>query len=323
MKRTEEQLIESLRNMPVDISLQESLANVERLQIQRRSMTFSAMIIGLIMLLSMGFYLHERFFVQHQNQITKMKHVMITKHEKINPVIPPPDMIVKKMKISPKRVVSLHYTSLPIIMADEAIQTDLSINIPTFENIGSIVGNGDKVLAIDNSEKKETCLTVSCEAGDFRNIFCSSPIPSPVRVTLSNGNLVYDIDHMGQKKECGPFLPVSVKGKSSDLLLWYLIDDVDEKIQSHILQAWNSTNVLYSTLNAENVTTLEVPTGKVLWKSVSIYTPDGTESQIPVRWKLKDSGITNIELEMQHAATQEIRVFKNDGSMERYLHIVK
>ena len=116
-------------------------------------------------------------------------------------------------------------------LATPEILRSLDVDLAAYKDIRSMLGSSDRVVMVDNTANRETCIQITCEGGDARSIVCSAPAPSPFRVTNLDGGLIFDIERSNGSLASGPYLPMRTRIGDEEVLLWYEnIPDVMAKL---------------------------------------------------------------------------------------------
>ncbi|MBU3698730.1 MAG: hypothetical protein FGM33_01785 [Candidatus Kapabacteria bacterium] len=329
-----EDLFSDLRLLPVDITLEQSLARAEAIDARRRRVRRIAIVIGILVVTGSALL---TYLLNDDSTVTSVEHppkpeTVDQYHRNVLDPGPsaslPTELAVPASSsadpvLTPRPQARSMASFLAIVTADDAIRNELAIDVRSIETIRTIISPGDRVVAVDNLGKRETCINVTCAGGDMRNIVCTAPIPSPVRITLPSGGVLYDIDRLGLPQDRGPYVAVRTSGSRGDLILWYQVDKVLERILPEASKESSAQQTLHSWLQPDSTTVIEVPTGKRPWRSVTVHAPDGSALSIPVQWVDHSNGSTHVHLKMSSPATHEIRICRANGTTERFLHVVR
>lgn len=325
-------LLRSVRNEEVDISLEQSLLRAEALESRKRKSRRTMLALGLISAVLIAILVrvyehtdpqsHDRSFEPSAsvNAPPADTHASVTVAERAAPhrtVAASP--IPRRLTLSTPS----SFMPLPVIIASWEVQQRLAIDVRAIETILSIIGSGDRVVSADSAGNTETCLSITCAGGDLRNIVCTAPSPSPVRVTNADGALLYDIERVDGRKPSNAQIAISVRSSRGNLLLWYEADSILR--QKLTADAYPSTilPVRSSWLQPDRTAVVDLSTGNSPWQNVTIHTADGRPIDAPRQWVSHQDGTTQLRISNVRAATYDVRITRTDGSMERFLHVVR
>jgi hypothetical protein len=121
-------------------------------------------------------------------------------------------------------VTSVTSLGLTPAVATSTMLRDLDLDLGAMREIRRLIGSSDRVVLVENTVDRQTCLQIVCEGGDARSIVCSAPAPSPRYVTQPDGKLVFAIERAGESTSSATLVPVRVMLDGAPVLMWY--DDV-------------------------------------------------------------------------------------------------
>jgi hypothetical protein len=324
--------LRSLRNEKVDISLEQSLLRADALETRKSKARRTMLALGLLSAMTIAILVrmyehteppsHDRSYVPSASANARLAdaHASVTVAK-----LATPHRTVAASAITRRFTTSMpsSFMPLPVVIASREVQQRLAIDISAIETILSIIGSGDRVVSADSAGKTETCLSITCAGGDLRNIVCTAPSPSPVRVTKADGELLYDIERVDGRRPSNALIAIRVSSSRGNLLLWYDADSI--LLQKLTVDAYPSTMlpVQSSWLQPDRTAVVDLSTGNSPWQNVSIHTADGTPIDAARQWVSHQDGTTELRISDVRTATYDVRITRKDGSMERFIYVVR
>ncbi len=201
----------------------------------------------------------------------------------------------------------------------------LDVDLTAYHEIRTMLGTMDRVLVVDNTANRETCLQITCEGGDSRSIVCSAPAPSPFRVTKLNGDLIFDIERADGAMRSGPYVPIRAKISGDDVLLWY-------ENAPALMAKLNGTELVapavayqYSVARRPNRSVVIDHHSNVgLWRSSVLHRIDGTSvHESRVVWHAIEGNTIQVSISDVQRGIYELRSICDFGASERLLLVVR
>ncbi|MBC8124500.1 MAG: hypothetical protein H7X70_02090 [Candidatus Kapabacteria bacterium] len=201
----------------------------------------------------------------------------------------------------------------------------LDVDLTAYHEIRTMLGTMDRVLVVDNTANRETCLQITCEGGDSRSIVCSAPAPSPFRVTKLNGDLIFDIERADGALRTGPYVPIRARIANEDILLWY-------ENAPALMAKLNDTKLVapavtyqYSVARRPNKSIVIDHRSKVgLWRSSALHRIDGTSvNESRVVWHSVEGSGVQVSISDIQRGVYELRSICANGASERLLLVVR
>ncbi|MBL0323288.1 MAG: hypothetical protein IPP80_13120 [Ignavibacteria bacterium] len=210
-------------------------------------------------------------------------------------------------------------------LATPEILRSLDVDLAAYKDIRSMLGSSDRVVMVDNTANRETCIQITCEGGDARSIVCSAPAPSPFRVTNLDGGLIFDIERSNGSLASGPYLPMRTRIGDEEVLLWYEnIPDVMAKlgrtqIQPLVVEAHRTV------LRRPDKSVVFTRPGRAAsWSSVAVYTISGTEiGNVRIVWHSTEANELEVSISDIPLGVYELRTTTPDNEVERMLIVVR
>ncbi len=114
-------------------------------------------------------------------------------------------------------------------------------------------------------------------------------------------------------------MAVRARMSSSDVLVWYHVDDRLRRIMPAEPSAATLTVVAHSWLRSDSTSIAECATGNSAWAAVDVITPAGTPAPVNALWVAQPDGTTQIRLRMPAAGTYVLRVHRVNGTRTQIL----
>lgn len=209
------------------------------------------------------------------------------------------------------------------LLRQDDFRGPLHIDANVIGTIAGTIAPGDRVVSVEDPDGRETCINVTCSGGDIRTIVCTAPAPLPVRVTTLEGTLLFDIDRAELSHMDGPHVAVRTRMSSSDVLVWYHVDERLRGIIPAVSSAVTPSVVAHSWLRPDSTAIAECATGNSAWSAVDVITPAGTPAPVNALWVAQPDGITQIRLRMPAAGTYVLRVHRVNGTRTQILLVVR
>jgi hypothetical protein len=315
--------LRSLRAMPLDISMESTMAHLANVRRRRRirRVIAAASVIGTLVLgvgiLQMSHDATPESSHRVRPSLPSTSNVVATPHVQTPPA--PTRRAVPKRRTTASPATT---DKLPVVVGGSELLRVLAVDLRAMTEIRAQLGSGDRVVVVDNTTDRETCIQVTCEGGDSRSIVCMAPAPSPVRVTTTSGRLLYDIDRADGTDRPGPFLPIRVSVGGDDVLLWYEASaELRAKLGADV--AMPTMPSVRSWLRPDRATSFLRTTGTTSWSSVTVRRLDGSAADVRVQWLDHADGTTEAVMHPHHRGTYDVSVVRRDGSTDRFLHVVR
>lgn len=330
MSKDLHKFLSDVRRQPIDVTLEQSLVRAELLQSRRRRARRIMVVASLLLLTSLGLYLALRNSAPASTSLSLTKindsREKGTSHEPgpLPPFVSLPTAGARKPK-GIDRMIPKNAPSLSSVVFDhEDLQVRLPIDGRAIETIVAMVAPGDRVVAVDDLGGRETCINVSCAGGDVRSIVCTAPAPSPVRVTTTDGTLLYDIDRIGTTTNAGPYVAIRTRIPRGEVLLWYRVEDnLRGVMPAPLLETTATVDAVHGMLQQDSTVVIERSTGSSPWRRVSVLTPSGRSAPVRAQWVDHRQGSTQLRIQSSGAATYEVRVARFDGSEDHFLLVLR
>lgn len=205
------------------------------------------------------------------------------------------------------------------------ILRSLDVDLTAYRDIRSMLGSSDRVVMVDNTTNRETCIQITCEGGDARSIVCSAPAPSPFRVTNLDGSLIFDIERANGSVAPGPYLPVRTRIGDEEVLLWYEnVPDVVAKIGGTSIQPLVVGGYRTVVRRPDNSVVFRQQGGDVPWTSAVLYRINGTEVEnAPIVWHSTESDQLEVSISDIPLGVYELRTSAPGNDVGRILIIVR
>lgn len=250
------------------------------------------------------------------------------------PALPVPSPAISAVPVGrPDRPLPSHVRSVYVpqpLLVDAARATpdilrSLDVDLAAYKDIRTMLGSSDRVVMVDNTTNRETCIQITCEGGDARSIVCSAPAPSPFRVTNLDGGLIFDIERSNGSLAAGPYLPVRTKIGDEEVLLWYEnVPDVLAKlggteIQPLVVEAYRTVvrrpdgSVVFTQAGSD-----------ALWSSAALYTISGSQVESArIVWHTIEANELEVSVSDIPLGVYELRTSAPGDAVGRMLIVVR
>lgn len=216
------------------------------------------------------------------------------------------------------------------LLEDAAIATSemlrsLDVDLAAYHDIRSMLGSSDRVVMVDNTTNRETCIQITCEGGDARSIVCSAPAPSPFRVTALDGGLIFDIERANGSLARGPYVPVRTSIGNDEVILWYEnAPDLLAKLKGSAIMPLlvGTYHTVWQRPDNSVVFTDTEPDSQ--WTSATLFRIDGSEvSNSRIVWHTVGGDLREIAISDVPRGVYELRTFSSGKLMGRELIVVR
>lgn len=237
----------------------------------------------------------------------------------------PSERLDRPLKTSSKKI----FAPRPLL-ADAAIATSemlrsLDVDLAAYHDIRSMLGSSDRVVMVDNTTNRETCIQITCEGGDARSIVCSAPAPSPFRVTALDGGLIFDIERANGSLARGPYVPVRTSIGNDEVILWYEnAPDLMAKLKGSAIMPLVVGKYHTVWQRPDNSVVFTDTERDSQWTSATLHRIDGSEvSDSRIVWHAVGGDLREVAISDVSRGVYELRTFSTGKLMGRQLIVVR
>jgi len=196
-----------------------------------------------------------------------------------------------------------------VLIATADVIRSLDLDPKAYGEISAMLGTSDRVVMVENTANKESCIQISCSGGESHTITCSLPAPLPFRVTKLDGTLLYDIERVNNQHHTSAVVPIRMKLDDSEVLLWYDAEPaLTQTLTNHnINDAHAFDDGVTTSLRPDHSVNFRLHTSPSEIKAINVHNLTGSKvGSSRVVWQRIDASTIEVAISDMHRGVFEI-----------------